>query len=91
MTLRLTKMAKRAGCAAKQPSGYLMPLLGRLPPVTDPNVLVGSNTADDAAIYRLSDDTALVLTGNTQAEDAEVRIRATGIIPTYICVSAVVE
>lgn len=36
-------------------------------------------------------DTALVLTGNTQAEDAEVRIRATGIIPTYICVSAVVE
>jgi HAD superfamily hydrolase (TIGR01450 family) len=36
-------------------------------------------------------DTALVLTGNTQAEDAEVRIRATGIIPTYISVSAVVE
>jgi HAD superfamily hydrolase (TIGR01450 family) len=36
-------------------------------------------------------DTALVLTGNTQAEDAEVRIRSTGIIPTYICVSAVVE
>jgi len=36
-------------------------------------------------------DTALVLTGNTQAIDAEVRIRSTGIIPTYICVSAVVE
>ena len=36
-------------------------------------------------------DTALVLTGNTQAEDAEVRIRSTGIIPTYISVSAVVE
>jgi HAD superfamily hydrolase (TIGR01450 family) len=36
-------------------------------------------------------DTALVLTGNTQAEDAEVRIRSAGIIPTYICVSAVVD
>ncbi|WP_128546837.1 TIGR01459 family HAD-type hydrolase [Larkinella soli] len=36
-------------------------------------------------------DTALVLTGNTQAEDAEIRIRSTGIIPTYICESAVIE
>jgi selenide,water dikinase len=62
MDVRLTKIAKRAGCAAKQPPGYLLPLLGRLPAVTDPNVLVGSNTADDAAIYRLSDDLALVLT-----------------------------
>src|SRR4051812_15891013 len=33
-----------------------------LPPVTDPNVLVGSSPADDAAVYRLSADTALVLT-----------------------------
>jgi selenide,water dikinase len=40
----------------------LFPLLARLPKVTDPNVLVGSATADDAAIYRISDDTALVLT-----------------------------
>jgi len=30
--------------------------------VTDPNVLVGPETADDAAVYRLSDDAALVLT-----------------------------
>lgn len=60
--LRLTKLAKRAGCAAKHPPGFLLPLLGMLPPVTDPNVLVGSSTADDAAIYKLSDDLALVLT-----------------------------
>jgi selenide,water dikinase len=60
--LRLTKLAKRAGCAAKHPPGFLLPLLGMLPPVTDPNVLVGSNTADDAAIYKLTDDLALVLT-----------------------------
>src|SRR4051812_47659950 len=60
--IRLTQFAKRAGCAAKQPPGYLFALLGSLPPITDPNVLVGSSTADDAAIYKLSDDLALVLT-----------------------------
>lgn len=60
--VRLTQLAKRAGCAAKQPPGYLLSLLKALPPITDPNVLVGSSTADDAAIYRLSDDLALVFT-----------------------------
>jgi selenide,water dikinase len=60
--IRLTQLAKRAGCAAKHPPGYLLPLLGQLPKIKDPNVLVGSNTADDAAIYRLSDDLALVVT-----------------------------
>src|SRR4051812_20100454 len=60
--IRLTQFAKRAGCAAKQPPGYLLPLLKLLPVITDPNVLVGSASADDAAIYKLSDDLALVLT-----------------------------
>ncbi len=60
--IRLTKFAKRAGCAAKQPPGYLLPLLGMLPAVTDPRVLIGSATADDAAVYQMSDDLALVLT-----------------------------
>jgi selenide, water dikinase len=60
--IRLTQMAKRAGCAAKQPPGYLIPLLGKLAAITDPNVLVGSATADDAAVYKLTDEIALVLT-----------------------------
>jgi len=60
--IKLTQWAKRAGCAAKHPPGFLLPLLGMLPPVVDPNVLVGSSTADDAAVYRLSDELALVLT-----------------------------
>jgi selenide,water dikinase len=60
--IRLTQLAKRAGCAAKQPPGYLLPLLDSFPPILDPNVLVGSATADDAAVYKLSDDLALVLT-----------------------------
>jgi HAD superfamily hydrolase (TIGR01450 family) len=36
-------------------------------------------------------DTVLVLTGNTQAKDYENRITAAGIMPTYICDSAVVD
>jgi selenide,water dikinase len=60
--IRLTQMAQRAGCAAKHPPGYLLPLLGTLPALTDPNVLVGSATADDAAVYKLNDDLALVMT-----------------------------
>ena len=60
--VRLTALAKRAGCAAKHPPGFLLPLLGLLPPVTDPRVLVGSSTADDAAVVKLSDELALVLT-----------------------------
>lgn len=36
-------------------------------------------------------DTALVLTGNTQKDDVVLKILSTGIIPTYVCESAVVE
>ncbi len=60
--VRLTQLAKRAGCAAKQPPGYLFPLLGRLPASRDPRVLVGSATADDAAVVALTDAIALVTT-----------------------------
>jgi len=61
-SIRLTKLAKRAGCAAKHPPGYLLPLLGRLPKSHDPRVLVGSLTADDAAVVALTDEIALVTT-----------------------------
>ena len=33
-----------------------------MPPVTDPNLLVGINTGDDAAVYRLTDEIALIQT-----------------------------
>jgi selenide, water dikinase len=59
MTVRLTQLAR---CAAKQPPGYLLPLLAGLPPSSDPRVLVGSSTSDDAAVIRVRDDLALVLT-----------------------------
>lgn len=37
-------------------------VLRQLPPLDDPNVLIGLNTADDAAVYRLTDELALVQT-----------------------------
>ena len=37
-------------------------MLRQLPPVSDPNLLVGISTGDDAAVYRVSDDLALVQT-----------------------------
>lgn len=37
-------------------------VLRYLPKINDPNVLVGTNTADDAAVYRISDDLAIVQT-----------------------------
>lgn len=37
-------------------------MLGQLPAITDRNVLVGSSNADDAGVYRISDDIAVVLT-----------------------------
>src|SRR5271169_7202015 len=55
-------MAKAAGCAAKMSPGTLDSVLRRLPPQSDPNVLVGFSTNDDAGIYRLSDGLALVQT-----------------------------
>lgn len=61
-TLKLTAMAKAAGCAAKLNPATLDHVLRKLPRQTDPNVLVGFDTNDDAGIYRVSDDLALVQT-----------------------------
>jgi selenide, water dikinase len=36
--------------------------LSQLPSITDPNVLIGNKTADDAAVYRINDDLAIVQT-----------------------------
>ncbi len=61
-TVRLTTTAKSAGCAAKLSPSILDAVLARLPRATDPNLLVGYETRDDAAVYRLTADLALVQT-----------------------------
>jgi len=40
----------------------LVQVLGQLPAITDKNVLVGSNNADDAGVYKINDEVAIVLT-----------------------------
>ena len=60
--IRLTKLAKCAGCGAKVGAGVLASLLGSIPAKPDPNLLVGFDTSDDAAVYRVSPDLAIVQT-----------------------------
>ena len=43
-------------------ANVLAQVLRELPPIDDPNVLVGTSTADDAGVYKLRDDLALVQT-----------------------------
>jgi selenide,water dikinase len=60
--LKLTAMAKAAGCAAKLNPAILESVLRKLPWQTDPNVLVGFETNDDAGVYLVNEDLALVQT-----------------------------
>jgi selenide,water dikinase len=58
----LTEWTSCGGCAAKWGGSDLSALLGPLPGGLDPDVLVGLAPFDDAAVYRLGPDTALVST-----------------------------
>ncbi len=60
--VKLTKLTECAGCGAKVGAGELAKLLSGLHVRRDPNLLVGFDTSDDAAIYRVTDDIALVET-----------------------------
>ena len=60
--IRLTGMVKAGGCAAKLSPSILDSVLARLPKQIDPNVLVGFETSDDAGVYVLTPDLALVQT-----------------------------
>ncbi|HET7427279.1 MAG TPA: selenide, water dikinase SelD [Gemmatimonadales bacterium] len=60
--IRLTALSHGAGCACKLGSVDLGEVLRHLPPVVDPRVLVDAASRDDAAVFKLSDDRALVAT-----------------------------
>ena len=61
-TARLTSLEAGGGCAAKYPAARLEELLSGFLPSSPENLLVGLAPADDAAVYRLDDDRALVFT-----------------------------
>ena len=60
--IRLTKLASCAGCGAKVGGGVLAQLLGDLQVRQDERLLVGYDKADDASVYQVSEDLALVQT-----------------------------
>lgn len=53
---------KGGGCTAKLGAGALSRVLSKLPKKEDPNLLVGFDSSDDAAVYKLTDDLAMVQT-----------------------------
>jgi cysteine desulfurase len=59
---KLTRYTHGLGCACKLRPQALEEVLSKLPLPTDPAVLVGTDTADDAAVYRLGDELAVVQT-----------------------------
>lgn len=60
--IKLTKLANCAGCGAKVGAGVLAQLLEGIQVNSDPNLLVGFDRSDDASVYKLSEELALVQT-----------------------------
>ena len=60
--LRLTEWTSCGGCAAKWGASLLSDLVAEFPPSVDPSLVVGLAPFDDAAVYRVSDDIAVVST-----------------------------
>lgn len=60
--VRLTQQVKAGGCASKLAPGLLSAVLSRLPRQEHPDLLVGFETADDAGVFRIGPNQALVQT-----------------------------
>lgn len=56
------KFCRGGGCTAKLGSAVLSRILEKLPKPTDPKLLIGMQSSDDAAVYKLSDELAMVQT-----------------------------
>jgi len=58
----LLSTVEQGGCSSKIPAALLESLLPALPKLVDENILVDFSSHDDAGVYRISDDFALILT-----------------------------
>lgn len=61
-TFDLLSTVEYGGCSAKMPPGQLAELLGSIPLMRDKNILVDIETHDDAGVYKINDETALIVT-----------------------------
>ncbi len=62
MTIRLTELTKTSGWAAKIGPDVLAQVLCHLPKNYDENLIVGLDTSDDAAVYKIDENLALIQT-----------------------------
>ncbi|MBD3290744.1 selenide, water dikinase SelD [candidate division KSB1 bacterium] len=60
--IKLTHFTHGLGCACKLRPQNLEKVLASLPQISHPNVIVGSTTADDAAVYKINENFAIVQT-----------------------------
>jgi selenide,water dikinase len=60
--VKLTSLSHGAGCACKLSAKELASVLKDLPLSDDPRSLIDASTRDDAAVYKISDDRAIVAT-----------------------------
>jgi len=61
-SIKMTKLAECAGCGAKVGAGLLAELLSGLPVHRDERLIVGYDTSDDASVYLVTEEIALVQT-----------------------------
>ncbi len=61
-TRKINKFTSCGGCIAKLPQGLLKDAVSQIPQFSDENLLVGFDSSDDGAVYRLTDEMALIQT-----------------------------
>ena len=62
MSFDLLTTIEYGGCSAKLDPTKLSEILADLPKIMHPNLMVGIDTHDDAGVYKLNDETALIFT-----------------------------
>ena len=60
--IKMTKLASCAGCGAKVGAGMLVKILDHLPVRKDERLIVGYDKSDDASVYVINNDLAIVQT-----------------------------
>jgi len=60
--IKLTEFTHGLGCACKAGPDFLAKILRGIPPVDDPRVMIDARNADDAAVYKINDETAIIQT-----------------------------
>ena len=60
--IRITEYSTHMGCSCKTSPVFLKHLLGKMPENRDSRILVGNDTSDDAAVFRLDDKRSVVQT-----------------------------